>query len=195
VPVSTPSTEPGRKSIGSDQTSIDLTTTDDTPDVDSLLAFPEELPDPNPRPKGRPRGGTGPVMDIRDDCLRVTRRARDAFSAAISSGKDVDAADALLASATDFITLLWDFAKYRDQPFRDLLSAVEVATKRRTMDSFTDSQKNAILGALTDLTRWHLDAETADLHINELTDAGIDFMAPVTHLDHKKIRITITIED
>lgn len=139
--------------------------------------------------------GATPTTDVREDCLRIARRAREAFTLATAPNARQDDADAAFAVVGECIAQLWEYAKYRDQPFKDLLAAVEISVRGRTVDSLSASQETALFLAVAELPRWHLDALSVEKSIDQLTDAQFDLLAPVKALGDKKIRISVTVEE
>jgi hypothetical protein len=133
-----------------------------------------------------------PKEELRDACVSLARRARDAFSEACSSD-DPDEADSSFASAKSLLDQLWDYAYLRDRPFRDLLALLEGALKPVELESLRDAQREAIRQAFDDLPRWMLDDSTVEGHIDRFAEEDIDPTAPVRGTPGKKVRVTIEV--
>ncbi|MEI5604532.1 hypothetical protein, partial [Streptomyces brasiliscabiei] len=58
-----------------------------------------------------------------------------------------------LIALQDLIHNHWKTAKLRDTPFRDLLAALEAATRDKEMSDFDSTQRNVLRTAFQDLAR------------------------------------------
>jgi hypothetical protein len=138
----------------------------------------------------QPASGAPIEADVaRDECQRLARAARDAFKSACESG-DADQADSLYGVTTDSLEELWKFAALRDQPFRDLLAALEAALRDHTISDFSDHQRNVLRHAFADLTRWLLEENAVEAHLAKFADTKIDILGPVRKTA-RKFRIVI----
>jgi hypothetical protein len=128
--------------------------------------------------------------ELRDACLALARRARDAFREACSSNRP-DEADASYASARGLLEDLWEYAYLRDRPFRDLLGLLEAALKGRERTDFHEPQREVLLKAFADLPRWLLDEDAVEGHIERFAEQDVDVTAPLRGLRGQRLRITV----
>jgi hypothetical protein len=139
--------------------------------------------------KVRKSAPKSPGADVREQCGLLARQARDAFREACNS-QEPDQTDACFASVLHSITNLWEFARLRDRPFRDLLAALDAALRHRVMREFGPTQQDALQIAFADLPRWHLDDETVACHLTRFVECDVDLLGPITSPSNKRFRIT-----
>ncbi len=131
-----------------------------------------------------------PSADARAECSGLARQAKNSFASACTSA-DEDDADGHFSAAVDAMAQLWNYALIRDQPFKDLLAALDVALRDADIKQFDSRQRDALRLAFADLPLWHLDTATVNGHIDRLTEAKIDLLAPLRPKATKKVRIII----
>ncbi len=127
---------------------------------------------------------------LRDAAQGVARKARDAFRDACRT-LDPDRGECSFMAMTSSLDELWDYAKYRDVPFRDLLGMLDAATKCSDIKDFGSEQRDALCNALNDLTSWLLDYEAVHDHIRRFAELGIDVTGPIRNAIPRRMRITI----
>jgi hypothetical protein len=128
--------------------------------------------------------------DAREQCGQLARRARDAFKEACESDEP-DQAESCYAAAVDAIKELWSLAPLRDQPFRDLLAALDAALRHGSITDFNTTQRNVIRSAFTDLPRWLLDEGAVADHLARFVEQDISVLGPIVPRANKRLRITI----
>jgi len=153
---------------------------------------------PGLRLKHRSRSGERPQAisgDLRDDCMNLGRKAVESFQVAIDPKADLDTSEEYLSSTVSLLNSLWNYEHVRDQPFRDLLAAVEVSIRGRSREEFSANQLEVLLDAMAALPTWLLDKAVVDEKIDKIIDAGFDLLAPVKSEKHQKVRIILEFED
>ncbi|HJT76146.1 MAG TPA: hypothetical protein VJ739_03000 [Gemmataceae bacterium] len=134
------------------------------------------------------------AQELRDSCVALARRARDAFKDACSAGMP-DEVEASFASAKGLIQELWEFAYLRDRPFRDLLGLLDAALKRAELSELSDCQRDVLRQAFADLPRWMLDEGTVEGHVDRFAEHGVDIIGPLRIATGKKVRVTFEVVD
>jgi hypothetical protein len=184
APTSTASSEDGRRNGTSAQSAVAHTVGGEAdrprvPGVADVLI-----------PSEKRRELPSPGVEVRELCGEIARRARDAFREACDSSDEVQA-EAAYTVARTCAKDLWDYARYRAQPFRDLLATLEIAITARNIRDFDANQKEAIRGAFEDLARWHLDDAAVLVHIGNFVEHNIDLAAPIKAHRAKRVRVSI----
>jgi hypothetical protein len=132
------------------------------------------------------------LSDVRGECTSLAREAKDAFKEACGAGEnDQDQADACYATTLRALEGLWNFAHLRDQPFRDLLAALEAALKYRSIRDFNSDQRNVLCIAFGDLPRWHLDDSQVEEHLSRFVEQDVEVTTPLSFQTGKRLKITI----
>ncbi len=136
--------------------------------------------------------GAGQATELRDACVALARRARDAFSDACST-ENPDEEEASFASAKNLIEDLWEYAYLRDRPFRDLLALLDAALKRAELMEFSETQRDVLSQAFSDLPRWMLDDTTVEGHIDRFAEYDVDITGPLRATTGKRVRVTFEV--
>jgi len=131
-------------------------------------------------------------QDLRSDFFNLSRRARDGFEVACAA-KDEDQAETSYEAMVTTLSELWEYAAYRDRPFRDLLGLIEATLRYRSTKEFIPEQRKVILDAFSDLSRWHLDQSRVDEHLEQFMVHNLDIESPLRAPKGKKVRISIEI--
>jgi hypothetical protein len=69
------------------------------------------------------------------------------------------------------IEALWEFARYRDMAFRDLLGILDAPTKYVELSNFNENQRNVLRNTFADLARWHIAIEDVDAAIERFAES------------------------
>ena len=128
---------------------------------------------------------------VRDECMNIARRALNTFQIAMVPDTDDDTSEDSLGAVVSMLSSIWQYASFRDQPFKDLLAAVEVSLREKRRDQFTEEQHSVVFEALKLLPLWAIDKEQADQLVDKLIDAGFSLTAPVMPVRSGRARITI----
>ena len=141
-----------------------------------------DVPGPAFSHKATPSRSPAQGDEVREEVQRLARKARDAFRLACESAGagDVEQGDEALAAAKKAIRSLWDYAVFRDRPFRDLLAAIDAAVRHRSIDEFVTAQRDVLGSAFGDLAKWLLGDEEVGKHLDRFAEHNIDILAPVT---------------
>ena len=132
------------------------------------------------------------ARELRDVCVELARRAKNAFIDACSSAGP-DEAETSFISAKSLLEELWDYAYLRDRPFRDLLALLDAALKRAELGEFDESQRDVLRQAFADLPRWLLDDAILASHIERFAEHNVDITSPLRAASGKKVRVTIEV--
>lgn len=127
---------------------------------------------------------------IRDAMQALARKARDSFRNACETS-DEDSAEASYMTMRSSLEELWDFARYRDLAFRDLLAILDAATKHVDINRFNNNQRDALRNAFQDLPIWHIGIEDVDRTIERFAEFDIDITGPIRQQASKKYRVVI----
>lgn len=136
--------------------------------------------------------GKEQASELRDACVALASRARDAFEDACST-EDPDESEASFASAKSLIEDLWEYAYLRDRPFRDLLALLDAALKRAELLEFSGTQRDVLSQAFSDLPRWMLDDTTVEGHIDRFAEYDVDITGPLRATTGKRVRVTLEV--
>jgi hypothetical protein len=127
---------------------------------------------------------------LRDASQSIARNAWLAFRDACESSYE-DEREANYLVVRSLLDDLWGFAKHRDAPFRDMLAMLTAATKYTSLDSFDETQRDALRTAFVDLARWPLNDSTVLSHIETFAEHGIDITGPIRNAETKKFRVIV----
>lgn len=136
--------------------------------------------------------GTEQATEFRDACVALGRRARDAFKDACSL-ETPDEAESSFSSAKSLIEDLWEYAYLRDRPFRDLLALLDAALKRAELIELSETQRDVLRQAFSDLPRWMLEDTTVEGHIDRFAEHAVDIMGPLRVTKGKRVRVTFEV--
>jgi hypothetical protein len=127
---------------------------------------------------------------IREAMQALARKARDSFRNACETS-DEDSAEASYMTMRSSLEELWDFARYRDLAFRDLLAILDAATKYGDINRFNNNQRDALRIAFQDLPIWHIGIEDVDRTIERFAEFDVDITGPIRQQASKKYRVVI----
>ena len=133
---------------------------------------------------------TSDAAQLRDASQNAARNAWIAFKDACES-EDPDRQEASYLAARSVLDDLWGFAKYRDAPFRDLLSILTAAIKHTPFEKFDGTQRDVLRNAFRELTRWLIDYNAVMGHIEKFAEYDIDITGPIRKAGAKKFKITV----
>lgn len=136
--------------------------------------------------------GAEQASELRDACVALARRARDAFKEACSS-ETPDEAEASFASAKSVVEELWEYAYLRDRPFRDLLALLDAALKRAELTELSETKRDVLGQAFSALPRWMLDDTTVEGHIDRFAEHDVDIIGPLRATTGKRVRVTFEV--
>lgn len=128
--------------------------------------------------------------NLRDASQRIARNAWIAFRDACEAN-DLDQQESNYLAARSSLDELWGYAKYRDIPFRDLLSILTAATKYTPLKNFSSTQRDVLRDTFRDLPRWLLDYDTVLAHIEKFAEYDIDITSPIKEVSPKRFKVTI----
>ncbi len=136
--------------------------------------------------------GAERASELRDACVALACRARDAFNDACST-ESPDESEASFASVKSLIEELWEYAYVRDRPFRDLLALLDAALKRAELMEFSETQRDVLSQAFADLPRWMLDDTAVEGHIDRFAEHDVDITGPLRAITGKRVRVTLEV--